>query len=91
MSIWTNFNATISLRCGSGCSIQKVLTNINDETVFGGFKQHHNQEIITWTADWRVCIDGSQLTEYVKRLESCIAMYDKNFKMEMYAETRFIR
>ena len=91
MSIWTNFNATISLRRGSGCSIQKMLSNMNDETVFGGFKQHHNQEIITWTAEWRVCIDGSQLTEYVKRVESCIAEYDKNFKMEMYAETRFIR
>ena len=33
MSVWTNFNATITFRRGSGCSIQKVLTNINDETV----------------------------------------------------------
>ena len=91
MGVWTNFNATITLRRGCGCSIQKVLQTINDETVFGGFKQQHNQEIITWTADWRVCIDGSQVDEYVNRLEQCIAEYDKNFKMEMYVETRFLR
>lgn len=91
MSIWTNFNATITFRRGSGCSVQTVLKNINEETVFGGFKQHHNQEIITWTADWRVCIHGSQLSGYVKVLEQCIEKYDKNFKMELYVETRFCR
>ena len=92
MSIWAEFEGTITLRKGAGVSIGKMLKDIWDETNFKEYHQDHNDfnNKITFHIGFNCCMDGEQVVSFMQRFKECLKGYDKSCTIDLKVTSRFI-
>lgn len=92
MSVWAEFEGTVTLRKGSGVSIGKMLKSIWGETTFKEYRQDHNivNNTVTFHIGFNCCMDGEDVAPFMKRFKECLKGYDKQFRIDLTVTSRFL-
>jgi hypothetical protein len=90
MSVWTELTGTITLRTGSGCSINKLVHGIYSETICNVRVIKQTESHIEYNVKIQCCLDGWDIEDYMKRIVQCLKGYDQTVRMDISVNTRFI-